>query len=252
MQAFKEIESKVGVEEGQSLWANFAKFAVYDDLKDLYHRCVPAIASFEDKIHGHRDELARMQEIIRNFDGLICDKPSKEQLNLLREYCNDTFILKQENETFKENSLVSFEGFEVKIVKLEELVKSTNKAMQKELFSAVRKAIGQLQSKEDNSGGLDPVEITETMRKMLHTKANVEVVQRIEESKASKVDCEMLLRWVDLLHKMLKSLAQVYAMKLQSDLDQSGLESPNEQKNRSVQLLHQTLLLTKWIESFNT
>jgi len=32
------------------MWANFSKFAVYDDLRDLYQRCIPAISSFEDKL----------------------------------------------------------------------------------------------------------------------------------------------------------------------------------------------------------
>jgi hypothetical protein len=42
--------SKLSLEEGRSIWANFSKFVVYDDLKDLYARCLPAIGNCEDKI----------------------------------------------------------------------------------------------------------------------------------------------------------------------------------------------------------
>jgi len=84
-------------EEGVNIWANFAKFAVYDDLKDLYTRCIPAISSQEDKLKKVRDELAKMQEIMRNFDELICEKASKVGLNNLTLHCNKTFILKEEN-----------------------------------------------------------------------------------------------------------------------------------------------------------
>ena len=45
----EDIDLKMTIEEGQKIWANFSKFAVYDDLRDLYQRCVPEIAKFEDK-----------------------------------------------------------------------------------------------------------------------------------------------------------------------------------------------------------
>ena len=64
----EEVALKMNITEGQEIWKYFQKFAVYDDLKDLYHRCVPAIASFEDKLQLIRDDLKRMQEIIRSFD----------------------------------------------------------------------------------------------------------------------------------------------------------------------------------------
>jgi len=37
--------TKMSTVEGADIWANFSKFAVYDDLKDLYTRCVPAISA---------------------------------------------------------------------------------------------------------------------------------------------------------------------------------------------------------------
>jgi len=45
-----DVQRKLSVDEGRSLWANFSKFASYEDLKDLYKKCLPAIAACEDKI----------------------------------------------------------------------------------------------------------------------------------------------------------------------------------------------------------
>ena len=36
--------------EGLKLWANFRKYAQYDELRDLYRKTLPAISSFEDKL----------------------------------------------------------------------------------------------------------------------------------------------------------------------------------------------------------
>ena len=46
----KDIGLRMTIEEGSKIWSNFSKYAVYDDLKELYKRCLPAISSFEDKL----------------------------------------------------------------------------------------------------------------------------------------------------------------------------------------------------------
>lgn len=45
-----DTSRKLSGEEGRALWANFSKFAGYEDLKDLYKRCLPAVAQCEDKL----------------------------------------------------------------------------------------------------------------------------------------------------------------------------------------------------------
>lgn len=132
----------MSVEEGQKIWANFAKFAIYDDLRDLYHRCVPAISAFEDKLQDVRNELKQFEYVIKDFDGKICDKASKETVKKFTTYADNTYIQKAENEEFLDNIKEQFEDFSKKIVYLEDILKSQTKAMQKEMFNAVRKVVG--------------------------------------------------------------------------------------------------------------
>jgi hypothetical protein len=47
----------------------------------------------------------------------------------------------------------------------------------------------------------------------------------VKDGKANKEDLEMCMRWVDLLHSMLKQIIQLYSMHLKSDLELSGHES---------------------------
>lgn len=84
---------------------------------------MPAISGFEDKILKHRDDIAKMQQIIRNFDGLICDKSSKEHLAELRRYCEETYILKADNAAFLEESKATLAEYSAKIKYLDELVR---------------------------------------------------------------------------------------------------------------------------------
>ena len=41
------------------IWANFKKYAQYEELKDLYRRCLPAISGFEDKLKEYWTELEK-------------------------------------------------------------------------------------------------------------------------------------------------------------------------------------------------
>ena len=45
-----EIDLKMSTKEGMKLWANFKKYSTYDELKELYKKCIPAISKFEEKL----------------------------------------------------------------------------------------------------------------------------------------------------------------------------------------------------------
>lgn len=51
------LEKVLKVDDGKRIWKNFQRFAEYNDLKELYKKCVPQIADFEFKIIGLADQL---------------------------------------------------------------------------------------------------------------------------------------------------------------------------------------------------
>lgn len=163
---------------------------------------------------------------MRNFDGLICEKASKEGLKNLTHHCNATFILKEENQVFRNSTENKLEEFSEKIQYLNDLVVSSAKSVNKEMFGAVRKAVGQLQLKQE-TGQVNYGEVTDQFRDILKLRASKESVTALEFSKASKIDVELCMRWIDLLHRMVKSIMQIYTMKLKSEIDATELESEN-------------------------
>lgn len=72
-----DIEKKLSQEEGRLLWANFQKYALYDDLRELYGKCLPAIASFEDKLLEYYNEQDTVKQMLRRFDEVLCDKATR-------------------------------------------------------------------------------------------------------------------------------------------------------------------------------
>ena len=94
--------------------------------------------------------------------------------------------------------------------------------------------------------------INQQIKDCVSTKAEKDEMETLVSVKANKVDTEMCLRWVDLLHKMVNQVMLLMTLKCKSDLEPVGGESNNVKQNRKVQLLHQSLLISKWIESFDS
>ena len=44
---FRVCDEKLSHKEAQRLWRQFSRFAEYEDLRDLYQRCIPEISKFE-------------------------------------------------------------------------------------------------------------------------------------------------------------------------------------------------------------
>ena len=92
--------------------------------------------------------------------------------------------------------------------------------------------------------------VIEQMKDVVKVKADKETVDSIVTEKANKVDTEMCLRWVDLLHKMVNKVVLLLTTKLKTDLDKG--DTKNNRQNKKVHLLQQGLIISKWIESFDS
>ena len=89
------------------------------------------------------------------------------------------------------------------------------------------------------------------VKEVLAFKADKTTVDTIVLEKANKVDTEMCLRWVDLLHKMVNKVVLLLTTKLKTDIDVSN-DNTHQRQNKKVQLLQQGLIISKWIESFDS
>lgn len=58
----------LNLKDGRRIWRHFQRFAEYSDLKELYGKCVPQIAKFEQKIINQADLLEKFNQILLKFD----------------------------------------------------------------------------------------------------------------------------------------------------------------------------------------
>jgi hypothetical protein len=67
---------------------------------------------------------------------------------------------------------------EKRIEQLEEIIKSQSKAFSREMFTNIRRAMGQLQTAQKESS-VDLGEVTSQIKQLIGTKAETEIVNRL-------------------------------------------------------------------------
>lgn len=72
--------------DATKIWKHFQRFADYSDLKDLYTKCIPELAKFEQRIIDFQREIDRNAEIMRRFDEVIGQKSNKQSVKKVYEY----------------------------------------------------------------------------------------------------------------------------------------------------------------------
>ena len=118
-----ELELKMSQKEGMKIWANFKKYAQYEELKDLYRRCLPAISGFEDKLKEYWTEMQKTQLMMRRFDEILCEKAEK---TVVREFINEarrTYITIEDNSEAQNAMNSQMTEFKGKVETTEETVK---------------------------------------------------------------------------------------------------------------------------------
>ena len=70
--------------ETKKIVDSLQRFAEYQDLKDLYQKCIPQIAKFEHKILEFDDSNQHMKDAILDFDKHLISKTSKAQFEELQ------------------------------------------------------------------------------------------------------------------------------------------------------------------------
>ena len=79
--AEKDLELKLNKNDATRIWKHFQRFAEYNDLKELYSKCLPELAKFEQKIANFQLEYDKNQLVIGRFDEVVATKSSKNQIS---------------------------------------------------------------------------------------------------------------------------------------------------------------------------
>ena len=59
-----QLGNKIDNKDAKKIWEHFQRFAEYQDLKDLYNKCVPELAKFEQKMINFSTDYKRIEQMI--------------------------------------------------------------------------------------------------------------------------------------------------------------------------------------------
>ena len=80
--------------DGKRIWRHFQRFAEYNDLKELYSKCIPQLAKFEQKIIDSADRIEQFNHIILQFDKELAKKSDKASVANLKQEVVQNYLHK--------------------------------------------------------------------------------------------------------------------------------------------------------------
>lgn len=81
----------MNIKDGQRIYRQFQRFAEYEDMRELYMKCIPEIAKFEKRIMDISDEVVKLNMVIRTFDEVLMQKAEKTQITKIYQFCEEHF-----------------------------------------------------------------------------------------------------------------------------------------------------------------
>ena len=78
----------------------FERFAPYEDLKDLYQRCLPPIKSMQEKVDGFDIDNQKLKSIVAELDQQLSLKANKISVENNRLEAESLFALRSEQKKF--------------------------------------------------------------------------------------------------------------------------------------------------------
>lgn len=88
----KKLESILTIDDGKRIWRHFQRFAEYNDLKELYQKCIPPLVGFDQKIIDLADQIEKFNHIILKFDSVLTNKVERSQFNQFKVDAIDQFL----------------------------------------------------------------------------------------------------------------------------------------------------------------
>lgn len=140
----KLLHKKLDIQDGQRIWKHFQRFAEYSDLKDLYNRCIPVIAQFEQKIIEFQNDIDQKSFIIRSFDEALSQKADKLQTEMLQKYMDREFVKTDGITSFKSEIEYSVHKNDQKIKENSEQIQKTIETIEKKVKSLIKKETANL------------------------------------------------------------------------------------------------------------
>ena len=94
------MATKLDLHEAKKIWDYFQRFAEYSDLKELYAKCIPPLAKFEQKLIDYQNDYIRIENIITDFDKHMLQKANKVQFEEFQAQVMETFVRMEDQDKF--------------------------------------------------------------------------------------------------------------------------------------------------------
>ena len=190
-----EMAKKFDVTEAKKIWDYFQRFAEYSDLKDLYGKCIPELAKFEQKMINQQNEFQRMEEVIARFDQHLTTKASKMNVSELRDFVDANFVKNDDQKDFisKIDSIINSQADDYK--QSRQALQDTRKQLEAKINAELQKLYRKIDGSHLENEAVGP-----NIQISTNNFDKQEFIDKLAK-KSNKTDIEMIFRQIKTMHK---------------------------------------------------
>jgi len=132
--------SKASLKDVDTIYQKLTTYASKESFTELFEKVIPAVKVFERDLLKYRDQNLQNREIIRSFDEALMTKAGKIEIKHMEDEIKAKYITIDDFTIYTNDINEILEKHDGNLTELKSMLNILNEEVNKEIFSAVRRA----------------------------------------------------------------------------------------------------------------
>ncbi|CDW87578.1 UNKNOWN [Stylonychia lemnae] len=250
-----QIMQCVKITEFERLKDSLERYAPLAEVYQLRAESIPVIKKFRLEVEQFKDTYEQVREMIRRFDEIISEKASKSSLLELEFDIGQNYVKKKYWDKLQEQIQASVNQQQDMVKLMQNNVSSFEGLMEDKIQHQVKRFIQKAMiDYERVLNAFQKFFDHEELQKVLDGKANLSLIQNLDEIKASKAQVSNCYKILEQMHDRIRQISILMvetAKTIQPQKNSNNFEkteSLNSKIARRDYLLRLSKLTAQWIE----
>lgn len=205
-----QIATRSTLEDIALIRQDLQQYATHNAVRELRRELLPEVRQMKVKVLGYQQENDQMKEMIRRFDEVLSDKASKSQVAQVQYEAEESFVKKKYWERLQQENKENMVAQQATMKMMQESVKTFENNLAQEIDGAVKKGLTKyMVNYEKVLSQFQKFFNQEELQKIIDRKADILLVQDVQEVKANRQEVEECHLLIEGVHERLKHLSIV-------------------------------------------
>eukprot|EP00347_Sterkiella_histriomuscorum_P007153 403350064 len=235
------------------------RFSTVTEFNTLKNDVLPVIRSFKLDIDGFKESNEQIKEMIRRFDEVLSEKASKVSILEFEHQIEKEYVRKKYWDQLQDEIKTTIQHQQDVVVVMQKNVNNFEGQMGEKIEETVKKSLQKtMQNYERVLNAFQKFFDQEELQKILDNKANLDMIQNLNDAKASKLQVLQINQMIEQLLERIKQLSILQVETARTLIPQKNqgngfekTENLNSKISKREYLLKLTQLTAQWVDEFD-